>query len=266
MFDKILITIFGVSYSVAKRTVVMTEADDGSPSSCFARIWDFLRCKRKYRDGAEYIVLKSSDDVDVEELECFLKDNFENLGISMSDLTEIDRESEITRHLLKLLPVYKRCVRRYSRLDKLLSNKCKPHLRNAAEIECQKSKRVVEALDIVMLKLLVGEFSFSEEDSIERLLEKFSVDQTTLCEVSKIVRLIDMDLESSRKLMDSKGMEASSSDAILYELENIPPVPDHIPESISSVSHLEETEQLPRHVGQRAAADGDDRKIKITTV
>lgn len=210
-------------------------------------------------------MLKSSENADVEELEGFLKDNFENLGISMTDLAEIDRESEIVKHLLKLLPVYKRCVRRHSKLDKLLSNQCRPHLRNAAEIECQKSRRVMEALDIVILKLLVGEFSFSEDDSIEHLLEKFSVDQNTLCEVSKIVRLIDMDLESSRKLMESRGVE-SSSDTILCELENMPTVPDHLPESDEAVLNVDEGNRGLKHVGQRAAADGDERKVKITTV
>lgn len=172
-------------------------------------------------------MLKSGEDVDLAELEAFLRGNFETLGISTTDLSEIDRESEVTRHLLRLLPVYKRCVRRHNRLDRLLANQCRPHLRAAAEIECQKSKRVMEALDVIILKLLVGEFALSDDDSVERLLEKFSVDQSTLCEVGKITRLIDMDCESSRRLMDDGASETIDvSDALLRELENAPNVPE----------------------------------------
>lgn len=204
--------------------------DECPPPGCLRRFLDFALCRRTIKNGSEYVVLKSGEDVDVAELESFLRNNFENLGISPTDLTEIDRESEVTKHLLRLLPVYKRCVKRHSRLDRLLANQCRPHLRAAAEIECQKSKRVMEALDVIILKLLVGEFALSDEDSVEKLLEKFSVDQSTLCEVGKIVRLIDMDCESSRRLMDDSGVEAGvSSDALLRELENAPSVPEDVP-------------------------------------
>ncbi|AWV68156.1 M71 protein [Murid betaherpesvirus 1] len=229
-------------------------ADDdagAAPPSCWKRMLDFALCRRTIRDGSEYIVLRADEDVDIAELEGFLKDNFGNLGVSSADLSEIDRESEVTKHLLRLLPVYKRCVRRQTRLDRLLSNQCRPHLRNAAEIECQKSKRVMQALDIVILKLLVGEFTLSDEDSVEKLLEKFSVDQSTLCEVGRIVRLIDMDRENTQRLVDGReepapppacdlsGVPASSraaissaSDLLLRELENAPAAPDHLPGDI----------------------------------
>ncbi|AFX83385.1 B71 [Murid betaherpesvirus 8] len=242
----------------------MAESDIGSSPSCFRRFIDFALCRRKIRDGSEYIVLRSAEDVDVVELEAFLKDNFENLGITPTDLSEIDREAEVTRHLLRLLPVYKRCVRRYTKLDRLLSNDCRPHLRAAAETECQKSKKVIQALDVVILKLLVGEFSLSDEDSIEKLLEKFSVDQNTLCEVGKIERLIDMDRESSQRLMDKIEPETETSeqamDPFLRELENAPSVPDTVPGCEDGI------ENIGKRIGKRDAADGDERKIRITTV
>ncbi|CCE56741.1 M71 protein [Murid betaherpesvirus 1] len=238
-------------------------ADDdagAAPPSCWRRMLDFALCRRTIRDGSEYIVLRADEDVDMAELEGFLKDNFGNLGVSSADLSEIDRESEVTKHLLRLLPVYKRCVRRQTRLDRLLANQCRPHLRNAAEIECQKSKRVMQALDIVILKLLVGEFTLSDEDSVERLLEKFSVDQSTLCEVGRIVRLIDMDRENTQRLVDGReepapplcdlnGVPSSSSsssyaatttissasDLLLRELDNAPAAPDHLPGEIDEI-------------------------------
>nr|WEG68792.1 tegument protein UL51 [Mastomys natalensis cytomegalovirus 1]WEG68928.1 tegument protein UL51 [Mastomys natalensis cytomegalovirus 1]WEG71156.1 tegument protein UL51 [Mastomys natalensis cytomegalovirus 1] len=247
----------------------MTEPADGSPPGCLKRLLDFALCRRTIHGGSEYIVLKSSEDVDVAELEVFLRENFENLGISATDLTEIDREAEVTRHLLRLLPVYKRCVRRHTKLDRLLANQCRPHLRAAAEIECQKSKKVMETLDVVILKLLVGQFSLSDDDSVERLLEKFSVDQTTLCEVGKIVRLIDMDRENTKRLVSHGDSESDMGlDPILYELENAPSVPDSVPgsEADGLAGDPVGLVKVERSVGQRAAADGDDRRPKVTTV
>lgn len=299
-----------MSYSVANRTVVMAAGDArerghdcresrGSFTvGCFRRMWDFARCRRTFHDGSEYVALRSTEDLEVTELEAFLRDNFENLGVSAADLAEIDRDSEVVRHLLRLLPVYKRCVRRSSRLDRLLSSHCRPHLRTAAEIECQKSKRVVEALDVVILKLVVGEFSLSDDDSIEKLLEKFSVDQSTLCEVGKIARLIDMDRENSRRLMNSAGeltdpdADAEAiSEALLRELEAAPRVPDTVPdvgEQDAKTEKKEEKETMMETgkedgrrrkttrqiavsampVGKRVAADGDEatRRALETTV
>nr|WEG69756.1 tegument protein UL51 [Mastomys natalensis cytomegalovirus 3]WEG69896.1 tegument protein UL51 [Mastomys natalensis cytomegalovirus 3]WEG70036.1 tegument protein UL51 [Mastomys natalensis cytomegalovirus 3]WEG70176.1 tegument protein UL51 [Mastomys natalensis cytomegalovirus 3]WEG70316.1 tegument protein UL51 [Mastomys natalensis cytomegalovirus 3] len=241
----------------------MAEASCDPPPSCFRRFMDFALCRRTIRGGSEYIMLKSSDDVEMAELEDFIKDNFDNMGISASDLSEIDRESEVTKHLLKLLPVYKRCVKRHTKLERLLANRCRPHLRTAAEIECQKSKRVTEALDIVILKLLVGEFAFSEDESVEKLLEKFSIDQSTLCEVGKIVRLIDMDRESSQRLLTEGDVFDVESDNIISELEAAPDVPASNP---GEDGVGDDNPGWIRNVGQRAAADGADRRVRVTTV
>lgn len=196
---------------------------------CLRRFFGFLSCRRKRFHGGEYVLLKPTDDVDLVDLDSFIRENFSNLGIARSDLVEFDRESEVTKHLLRLLPVYRQCMLRHTRLDQLLTNHCRPHLRSAAEVEQRKSKRVMEMLDVIILKLLVGEFSLSDDESVERLLEKFSMDQSTLCEVEKIARLVDLDREKSGKLLDSPVSAETETDAILLELQKIPPVPEALP-------------------------------------
>lgn len=186
-------------------------------------------CRRRVHGGEEYVLLRPAQDVDVEELQSFLRDNFEGLGIRAIDLTSFSKDSEMTRHLIKLLPVYRQCTAKHAFLKQFLQNQCKPHMRVAAEIECEKSKRILDTLDVMILKLVIGEFSLSSEDgSLERLLEKFSADQTTLCELERIERLVSMDRKESRRLMETEAAAEVLEEDVLHRLDGIPSIPQEV--------------------------------------
>lgn len=176
--------------------------------------------------------MRPCQDVELTDLEAFLRDNFSDVGIGCSDLTSFTKDSEVVRHLLRLLPIYKQCMSKYVFLSDFLENHCRPHMRPAAEIECQKSKRVLETLDVVMLKLVIGEFSLSENEGVETLLEKFSADQSTLLEIDRVERLIDMDRQESKRLMDTEVADVTRTEAIISQLSQIPAVPVEDPNSV----------------------------------
>lgn len=198
-------------------------------AGCLRRFCEIFICRRRARAGDDYILLTTEQDADVVELESFIRDNFSDMGLRAADIATFARDGEVMRHLLRLLPIYKQCAARHEFLAEFLETRCRPHMRPAAEVECQKSRRIVEILDILMLKLVVGEFSLSETDTLERLLEKFSVDQTTLCEVEKIERLINMDRHESAKLMTTEAAEEARQDSLMHRLARIPPIPEDIP-------------------------------------
>lgn len=183
-------------------------------------------CKRRIHHGSDYILLKGDVDVDMADLQHFLKENFRDVGILTNDVASFNKDSEVIKHLLRLLPMYKQCMSKYVFLSGFLDNGCRSHMRKAAEIECQKSKRVLEVLDVLMLKLVIGEFSMTETDTLEKLLDKFSADQSTLCEVEKIERLIDIDREESGRLM---SVDIDRDAAILKKLTSMPVIPEDIP-------------------------------------
>lgn len=201
---------------------------------CEAVCWRNGKTKR-YR-GEEYILLRPCQDVELSDLETFLRENFSDLGIGCSDLTNFTKDSEVVRHLLRLLPVYKQCMSKYVFLTDFLENRCRPHMRPAAEIECQKSKRVLETLDVVMLKLVIGDFSLSENEGVDRLIEKFSTDQSTLLEIERLERLIDMDRQESKHLMNTEVADATRAEAIISRLSEIPAIPLEDPDSVAGTA------------------------------
>lgn len=189
----------------------------------FRRLCGWFRCNWRVSDRDEYVLLKSGEDVEMADLEEFLRDNFNNMGVGPSDLAALSRDSDVMRHLLSLLPVYRQCMSRYVFLDKLLSGQCLPHMRPAAEVECEKSKRVLQTLDVLMLKLIIGEFSIAEGDTLEKLLDKFSADQSTLCEIGKILRLINMDRQESQVLMTGDvGYQNATDEEIVQRMQSMP--------------------------------------------
>lgn len=141
------------------------------------RLCELLMCRRKAAPVADYVLLQPSEDVELRELQAFLDENFKQLEITPADLRTFSRDTDVVNHLLKLLPLYRQCQSKCAFLKGYLSEGCLPHTRPAAEVECKKSQRILEALDILILKLVVGEFAMSEADSLEMLLDKFSTDQ-----------------------------------------------------------------------------------------
>lgn len=63
-----------------------------------------------------------------------------------------------------------------------------------------KAKKILETLDVVFMKIMIGEFTICS-DNVNQLLNKFSIDQTTLCDMEKINTLIDLDEENSKRLL-----------------------------------------------------------------
>lgn len=180
-------------------------------------------------------------------MEAILEERFEAFGLTRHDIDELRRDNSVTAHMLQLLPIYKQCMQNYSVLSKVLKDKCHPHMRSAAETECYKSLRILEVLDVIILKLLVGEFSVPEQDSLNRLLEKFSADQNTLCEVQRIRQLVSMDGLDTQRLMSSvAGMDEREvdqiTDQLIRDISRLPPIPEEPPQDESEGT---ETERAP---------------------
>ncbi|QTT59116.1 tegument protein UL51 [Human betaherpesvirus 5] len=167
------------------------------------RLCELLMCRRKAAPVADYVLLQPSEDVELRELQAFLDENFKQLEITPADLRTFSRDTDVVNHLLKLLPLYRQCQSKCAFLKGYLSEGCLPHTRPAAEVECKKSQRILEALDILILKLVVGEFAMSEADSLEMLLDKFSTDQASLVEVQRVMGLVDMDCEKSAYMLEA---------------------------------------------------------------
>ncbi|AAM00710.1 tegument protein UL51 [Panine betaherpesvirus 2] len=176
------------------------------------RLCGFLLCRRRPAPVADYVLLQPSEDVELRELQAFLEENFKQLDITPEDLRSFSRDTEVVNHLLKLVPLYRQCQSKCLFLKGYLADGCLPHTRPAAEVECRKSQRILEALDILILKLVVGEFVMSDTESLEMLLDKFSTDQASLLEVQKVMGLVDMDCEKSAFMLDAA---ASSENAEL---------------------------------------------------
>ncbi|QQL09701.1 Ba100.1 [Baboon cytomegalovirus] len=197
------------------------------------RLCGFLGCRRRISERADYVLLQPSEDMNLQEMQGFFEENFSTLGITPEDLKTFAKDQEVVKHLLKLIPLYRQCQMKCRLLQDYLADNCQPHTRPAAEVENQKSQRILHALDVMMLKLVVGEFSMSEDDTLEVLLNKFSTDQLALCEVQKVMGLVDMDCDQSASILDAAA--AASADKVVVEedilndevLAMIPHVPDH---------------------------------------
>lgn len=231
----------------------------------------FHRDRRRYR-GDDYVLLKPCADVETTDLENFLKENFSDLGIGPSDISNFARDGDVIKHLLRLLPIYKQCMSKYVFLRQFLSSQCRPHMRSAAEIECQKSKRVLDTLDVVMLKLVIGDFSLSESEGVEKLLEKFSVDQSTLLEIEKLERLIDMDRQESERLMTTEVAESIKENELMCRLADTPAVPQDLPGSEPGAANGEaragtvgedEIDYAGASGAERADADKGEKKVAV---
>ncbi|AKT72746.1 Cy100.1 [Cynomolgus cytomegalovirus] len=175
------------------------------------RLWGFLSCQRRASAGADYVLLRPSEDVNMQEMQSFFEENFGTLGITPEDLKAFANDDEVTKHLLKLIPLYRHCQVKCRMLQDYLADSCQPHTRPAAEVENQKSQRIMQALDVMILKLVVGEFSMSEDDTLEVLLNKFSTDQVALCEVQKVMGLVDMDCDQSTSILDAAAAAAAAN-------------------------------------------------------
>ncbi|AEV80921.1 tegument protein UL51 [Saimiriine betaherpesvirus 4] len=197
---------------------------------CFRRFCQILWCARKVDPRADYVLLKPSEDVELQELQEFLQQHFDQLGVTNGDMSNYARDKSVVEHLLKLMPIYKQCQTKCTFLKSYLSEHCRPHMRPSAEVECRKSQRIMEALDVVILKLIIGEFTMSEDESLEMLLDKFSADQATLCEVQKVMGLVDMDREKSSSMLTTSSEVAeidlgTVDDAVVSMIKNSPEVP-----------------------------------------
>ncbi|AEV80607.1 tegument protein UL51 [Cercopithecine betaherpesvirus 5] len=196
------------------------------------RLCGVFTCQRRVSQSADYVLLQPSEDMNVQEMHCFFEENFSTLGITPEDLKTFAKDQEVTKHLLKLIPLYRQCQMKCRLLQDFLSDNCQPHTRPAAEVENQKSQRIIQALDVMILKLVVGEFAMSEDDTLEVLLNKFSTDQVALCEVQKVMGLVDMDCDQSTSILDAAGATAmdevaANGDVLNDEvLSMIPHVPD----------------------------------------
>ncbi|AEV80766.1 tegument protein UL51 [Aotine betaherpesvirus 1] len=180
---------------------------------CARRVCQMLLCMRKSDVRADYVLLKPSVDPDLQELQEFLHEHFDDLGVTSTDLANYTKDREVIGHLLKLMPIYKQCQNKCMFLKGYLSDQCRPHTRPSAEVECRKSQRILEALDVVMLKLIIGEFTISDDESLEKLLDKFSADQATLCEVQRVMGLVDMDVEKSSSIMAAAAATSTCPEA-----------------------------------------------------
>lgn len=190
--------------------------------------WVQRACCRAPRE-AEYVPLKSAETtVDLDDLEEFVRSTFSDVSITRNDLLAFRRDSEVADRLLRLMPFYKHCAAKCDCLERFLAAPCKSHMRPPAEVELQKCKRVLQTLDVIMLKLVIGEFSFADADSLEGLLEKFSTDQSTLCEVEKLERLIMLDEEESKLLMSTDATERRYEEDLSTRLSSLPLIPKDV--------------------------------------
>ncbi|ANC96584.1 tegument protein UL51 [macacine betaherpesvirus 9] len=168
-----------------------------------------------------------------DELLEFLEMKYSDFGLLKHDIINYEKDTETFKTLLQLLPIYKKTKIRYTLMDRCFVN-CPNHIKDALQIEVMKAKKILETMDVVFMKMIIGEFSICA-DNIDQLLNKFSADQTTLCDVEKIKSLIDLDEENSRRLL-------IEIDPLLHKetglYQSLPSVPTDFAHNKSETSRL----------------------------
>lgn len=178
---------------------------------------------RKFNPGPirkDYQLLTPSDDVQLEELQDFIDTTYKEFGVYKNDIISCQKDDEVIQTLLKLLPLYKKTKVKYETLDRY-TTACPAHVKEALRIEHMKAKKILDTLDIVFLKHIIGEFSTCSEH-LSQLLEKFTVDQTTLCDMEKIMNLIDIDEQNSKKLLIDINTTVEDESELLRQLPTPP--------------------------------------------
>lgn len=150
-------------------------------------------------DSFAYTLLTSGSDVELEELDNFIETTYKEFGIYKNDIVSRQRDGETVMTLLKLLPLYKKTKLKYQIIERCLPG-CPSHVKDALEVEHLKAKKIIETMDIVFIKIIIGEFSVCM-DNIDHLLNKFTTDQSTLCDMEKIMNLVEIDEENSKRLL-----------------------------------------------------------------
>ncbi|AGT99238.1 tegument protein [Suid betaherpesvirus 2] len=168
-------------------------------------------------EQADYVMLETSDNYEKDELNDFLAANFQDFGVYKNDIINYQKDTENFKNLLLILPFYKRCKLRYETI-KNYKPKCLPHIKSALHVEELKAQKIIETMDIIIIKLLIGEFALGESN-MEQLLEKFAVDQSTLCDIEKILNLVNIDTEVSGKFL-TEPLPATE------DLDALPVMPD----------------------------------------
>ncbi|APZ76273.1 tegument protein [Murid herpesvirus 3] len=183
-------------------------------------------CLRAYFKGfstpptsSDYYLLINDDYPEMSELEDFIESQYKDFGIYKNDIINNRTDNEVFASLYKILPIYKRTKLKYQIIEKYMPT-CLPHMRDALQVEYKKAKKILEALDVVFLKSIIGEFSICT-DNLDCLINKFSTDQSTLCDVNKILNLVEMDGETSKKIL----MDTDVNDESICDFPALPEVP-----------------------------------------
>lgn len=184
---------------------------------------------------SDYQMLITSDHSDVEELNDFIDSTYTEFGIYKTDILAYKKDSDVIETLLKLLPLYKTTKLRLQILERFIPTS-PSHVKDTLHIEYMKAKKILETLDIVFIKQIIGEFSTCAEP-LDQLLSKFTADQSTLCDMEKIMNLIELDEQNSKRLL-------SETDPIndISDLSQLPAVPTHsldINDKFGNISALE---------------------------
>nr|ARJ99293.1 U44 [Human betaherpesvirus 6] len=166
----------------------------GVMGNCFRRLSLFGQSTQ-----ANYEMLCSSDDLESEELTYFLDMTYKDFGVYQNDIISHQKDTETMKTLLGLLPMYKKTKLRHTIMERCLSN-CPNHVKDALCVELMKAEKILQTMDVVFMKTLIGEFSMCT-DNLNQLLNKFATDQSTLSDVEKINSLIEIDGENSKRLL-----------------------------------------------------------------